>query len=201
MGVAMTKKFEPPLNLRTAFNRGVAVAIDPANNEVIASGGQGITTLNSYWLHQRCSVCSHTFRLGDEVYITEEKIVQHNSALLPCAQGNLSESDPASGISRFFAGLEAAWPPPQDLPIVRLEAGHELLAPPLAGFQRHTCAVCGHTLRLNDLVVICPCSPHQPLCRIAVHRDLIHGLHCFDAWNPGANNQLYCPVTSRKLNE
>ncbi|MGK7874145.1 MAG: hypothetical protein AB4426_12770 [Xenococcaceae cyanobacterium] len=197
----MTEKSEILLNLRTIFDHGVAVAIDPTNNDAIALGGQGTTTLNSYWLHQRCPVCSHTFRLGDEVEIAEDKSVRHNSALLPCAQGNVTALDPGQETSAFFAGLDAAWPPPKDIPIVRLEATHELLAPPLAGFQRHTCAVCGHSLRLNDHVVICPCSPHKPLCKIAVHRDLIHGLHCFDAWNPAANGQLYCPVTSRKLDE
>ncbi|NEO75337.1 hypothetical protein [Moorena sp. SIO4G3] len=195
----MTEQTKTSLNLRKAFDQGVAVAIDPANNVAIQQGGEAITTLNSYWLHQRCPVCSHTFRLGDEVYIAEDRTVRHNNALLPCAQGNATGSEPSPETSAFFAGLDTAWPPPKDMPIVRLEAGHELLAPPLAGFQRHTCVVCGHTLRLNDHVVICPCSPHKPLCRIAVHRDLIHGLHCFDAWNPGANGQLYCPVTSRKL--
>jgi hypothetical protein len=197
----MTEKSVAQPNLLTLFNDGVTGVLDPTNNDAIALGGQGTTTLSSYWLHQKCSVCSHTFRLGDEVYISEDKTVRHNSALLPCAQGKVNSSAVSEETSAFFAGLDSAWPPPKDIPIMRLELENELLAPPLAGFQRHTCAVCGHTLRLNDHVVICPCSPHKPRCQIAVHRDLIHGLHCFDAWNPGANRQSYCPITSRKLDE
>ncbi|WP_424095348.1 hypothetical protein [Moorena producens] len=100
--------------------------------------------------NQRCPVCSHTFRLGDEVYIAEDRTFRHNSGLLPCAQGNATGSEPSPETSAFFAGLDTAWPPPKDMPIVRLEAGHELLAPPLAGFQRHTCVVCGHTYWLTD---------------------------------------------------
>ena len=197
----MSEENKAERNLHTAFDQGVAVAMDPVNKVAIQRGGEGTTTLSSYWLHQQCPVCAHTFRLGDEVYIGEDGTVRHNSALLPCAQSDVAKLEFSQETSAFFAGLDRAWPPPKDLPIVRLDEGHELLAPPLAGFQRHTCAVCSHTLRQNDRVAICPCSPHQPLCQIAVHRDLIHDLNCLEAWNPGANGQSYCPVTSRKLDE
>ncbi len=197
----MNEENKAQLSLRSAFNQGVAVAMDPVNNAAIQKGGQGTTTLSSYWLHQKCPVCSHTFRLGDEVYIDEDGTVRHNSTLLPCFQSDVVKLEFSQEASAFFSGLDRAWPPPKELPIVRLDEGHELLAPPLAGFQRHTCAVCSHTLRQNDRVVICPCSPNQPLCKIAVHRDLIHDLNCLEAWNPGANRQSYCPVTSRKLDE
>ncbi|AFZ01307.1 hypothetical protein [Calothrix sp. PCC 6303] len=192
-------------DLKTLFEQGLTVATDPINNTAIQTGGKAITTLTSYWLHQRCPVCSHTFRLGDEVEIAEDGIVRHDSVLLPCSQNrgeNLGHFEEASA---FFMGLDAACPPPGNIPIVRLDVGHHLLNPPLAGFKRHTCAVCSHTFRQNDRVVICPCSPHQPLCKIAVHRDLMHGLNCLEAWNPGLNGRLnqpiYCPVTSRKLYE
>ncbi|MDJ0680788.1 MAG: hypothetical protein QNJ18_13085 [Xenococcaceae cyanobacterium MO_167.B52] len=197
----MNQKDKVQLSLHEAFNQGAAIAIDPVNNAAIQKEGQGTTTLSSYWLHQKCPVCSHTFRLGDEVYIDKNGIVRHNSVLLNCSENNSHKLDFSQETSAFFSGLDRAWPPPKDLPIVRLDEGHELLAAPLKGFQRHTCAVCSHTLRQNDRVVICPCSPHQPLCKIAVHRDLIHDLNCFEAWNPGANSQSYCPVTSRKLDE
>jgi hypothetical protein len=197
----MTEQTKTLLNLRSDFDQGVSVAMDPVNNTAIQRGGQGITTLNSYWLHQRCPVCSHTFRLGDEVDIAEDGTVRHNSALLPCSHAHETKPVFSEETSAFFTGLDAAWPPPQDMPIVRLDTGHQLLAPPRAGFQRHTCVVCSHTLRQNDRVVICPCSPHQPLCKIAVHRDIVHNLNCLEAWNPGANGQEYCPVTSRKLYE
>jgi len=187
-----------PTDLQMNFGQGVLIAIDPVNNTAIQGGGQGITTLNSYWLHQRCPICSHTFRLGDEVYIANDGTVQHSSALLLCGSSDVNKGEVSEETSAFFMGLDTAWPPPQDIPVVRLDIGHQLLAPPLAGFQRHTCVVCGHTLRQNDLVVICPCSPHQPLCKIAIHRDLMHGLNCLEVWERG---QRYCPVTSKKLYE
>ncbi|MEH2368483.1 hypothetical protein [Nostoc sp.] len=197
----MTEQTKSSLDLRSDFEQGVIIATDPVNNTAIQRGGQGITTLNSYWLHQYCPICSHTFRLGDEVYIAEDRPVKHNSALLPCSKTDVSKWKFSEETSAFFMGLDTAWPPPQDIPVVRLDAGHQLLAAPFAGFERHTCVVCGHTLRQNDRVVICPCSPDQPLCKIAVHRDLMHGLNCLEVWNPGANGQRYCPVTSKKLYE
>ncbi|WP_424095346.1 hypothetical protein [Moorena producens] len=36
-----------------AFDQGVAVAIDPANNVAIQQGGEAITTLTSYWLPKK----------------------------------------------------------------------------------------------------------------------------------------------------
>jgi len=56
----MTEQTKTSFNLRKAFDQGVAVAIDPANNVAIQQGGEAITNLNSYWLDQRCPVCSHT---------------------------------------------------------------------------------------------------------------------------------------------
>jgi hypothetical protein len=187
-------------DLTAELSRGIAVSMDPVNDLAIQTGGKATTTLNSHWLHQRCPACSHSFRLGDRVEINAETgVILHNSTLLPCAQG-LNLDPMASPVTTdFFVGLDEAWPAPPDIQTRRLEAGESLLKPPSNGFQRHTCFVCGHTFRLHDHVVICPCSPNQPRCEIAVHRDLIHGLHCFDAWNPRANKQRYCPVTLKEL--
>ncbi len=44
------------------------------------------------------------------------------------------------------------------------------------------CAVCGHTFRPGDQVVICPCDPVSPRCRAAVHRDLLKQIHCWELW-------------------
>jgi hypothetical protein len=74
------------LDLRSDFDQGVSIAMDPVNNAAIHTGGQGITNLNSYWLHQYCPVCSHTFRLGDKVEVGDDGTVRHNSALLCCSQ-------------------------------------------------------------------------------------------------------------------
>lgn len=188
------------MKLKQEFDRGIAIAMDPANDDAIQKGGKAITTLNSYWLHRFCSVCQHTFRLGDEVFIDSQGVIRHFSILLPCHRGVEAPVEVSKETSVFFKGMDETYPPPEDVCIVRLEEGHELLAPPSKQFhRRRMCAVCGHTFRLNDHVVICPCSPNDPRCITAIHRDPIHGLHCFDAWNPGANKQDFCPVTSTKI--
>lgn len=187
--------------LREAFDKGAAAAIDPTNDAAIQRGGDAITTLQSSWLHQQCPICAHTFRLGDQVIIVDDKTITHQISGLSCPQGRETIAESLSEISNFFVGLDEAWPLPENVSVIRLEIENELLAPPSGAFQRFTCAVCAHTLRLYDQVVICPCSPEQPLCQTAIHRDLIKGLHCLEAWNPEAKKQHYCPVTSRNLNE
>lgn len=184
-------------DLRDQFDSGVAAAMDPANAASI-DGGSAITTLQSRWLHLRCPLCAHTFRAGDEVEISSDGSVRHSSALLPCA-GHTSIHPGSSDSSRsFFEGLDEAWAPPRDLPVQRLAEGDMHVALPIAGFRRHTCAVCGHTLRVNDQVILCPCRPGAPMCAVAIHRDPICGLHCWEAWNPNEYRQ-HCPATSRKL--
>ncbi len=184
-----------------AFKQGIAIAVDPANDLAIQSSDEVVTTLDSHWLGEFCQVCSHSFRLGDEVMISNDGTVCHNSDLLPCSRKKRISNESSHEMSAFFDGLNESWPPPKNIQVVRLEHDHPLLAPPKAGFKRYVCTVCGHTLRLHDHVIICPCSPDKPKCMTAIHRDPIHGLHCFEAWNPGANKQEFCPVTSRKLNE
>jgi hypothetical protein len=83
---------------------------------------------------------------------------------------------------------------------VRLEAGHFLLTPPGNGFGRRSCAVCGHTFRLHDHVIFCPCHPQERKCIVAIHRDPVHGLRCWEEWSPGTTFR-YCPATSRRLDE
>lgn len=187
------------VTLKQEFDRGIAAAMDPVNDNAIEKGGKAITTLNSYWLARFCPVCQHTFRLGDVVFIDEQGTVCHFSALLPCRKGAEVFPSVSKETSVFFEGMDETYPPPDDVRIVRLKEGDELLAPTSRQFRRRRCAVCGHTFRLNDHVVICPCSPNEPRCITAIHRDTIHGLHCFDAWNPGANKQEFCPVTSSKI--
>ena len=85
----------------------------------------------------------------------------------------------------FFKGLAEAWPLPVDVPLVRLEGDHWLLAPPRAGFRRPACRVCGHSFLPLDHVVICPCDPVNPRCRVAVHRDIFRQMHCYDQWVQG----------------
>src|SRR5205085_2866290 len=81
----------------------------------------------------------------------------------------------STSAAAFYLGLDESWPPPATLPVRRLELGTKvgdlLLAPAVSGFRRHRCAICGHTLRPHDQVVICPCRPEQPMCILAIHRD------------------------------
>lgn len=181
-----------------AFSEGEAAALDPDNASAAATG-PALTTLRSAWLHLRCQICRHTFRAGDPVEVEPGGRALHASALLPCAgSGAEASANPEAGA--FFAGLDEAWPPPAGLHVVRLDAGHSLVAPPHHGFQRHTCAVCGHTFRPQDHVILCPCFPSAPRCQAAIHLDPVHGLHCYKDWNPGAH-RLHCPATSREIDE
>lgn len=185
------------MSIEKDFEQGLKLAMDPTN--LIVEGGRGITTLYSPWLHRLCPDCKHSFRLDDEVFISEAQVVRHNIALLPCAGGKKqAENLHTEDTSAFFRGLDEIWPPPKDLPVRRLEMGDILLAPSYAGFQRHKCAICGHTLRLHDVVIICPCQPHEPLCQIAIHRDPAHNLYCWEEWKP-ETYKLYCPATSRPV--
>lgn len=184
--------------LEREFNRGLELAMDPTNRLVV-EGGRGITTLHSPWLHKLCPVCRHSFRLDDEVFITEDQIVRHNTALLSCAgKKNQAENSRTEVTRDFFRGLDEIWPPPKELPVQRLEQGHLLLSDPYAGFQRRKCVICGHTLRLHDVVIICPCQPHDPRCQVAIHRDPAHNLCCWEEWKPEAY-KLYCPATSKPI--
>lgn len=196
---------EAPSVLRARFERGLASAMDPFNNTAFNGGGTAVTTPRSFWLHRTCEICAHTFRVGDEVHVGEDGRVQHSSGLLPCARGDRGAAAPFKESADFFAGLYEAWPPPKNLPIIRLDAASPLVAAPYAGFRRHACAVCGHTLRVNDHVIICPCSLDEPLCQTAIHSDRVNGLPCLESWNPGinqqGNEQRYCPITLRRLDD
>lgn len=176
---------DPPSPVALAFRRGQARARDPLDAETIASG-RAITRLTSPWLRTPCPRTGHTFRVHDPVCISASgEVTLAESAL----------SDHGSEVStRFFAGLGHAWPAPEG--VVRLMAGHPLLAPPSRCFSRRSCAVCGHTLREGDLVIVCMCSPAAPRCQGAVHRDPGRNLTCWEdacAIMPGI-----CPVTSRR---
>jgi hypothetical protein len=191
--------------LRDVFERGQAVVKDPFNDTALDQGGVAITTIRSFWLHHRCPSCAHSFRIGDEVHLAPGGRVLHGSPLLPCDGSDSGPLQLSTESPDFFAGLYQTWPPPENLPIIRLDAGSPLLAAPFAGFKRHTCAVCGHTLRVNDHVVICPCSLDAPLCQTAIHCDRINGLSCLESWNPGINQRgsklRYCPITSRQIGD
>jgi hypothetical protein len=168
------------------FELGMLEGRDPSSTATI-EGGRAITRLRSPWLRKRCPATGHSFRTGDPVVIGEDRCVSLAEGVTVEQETQLAQA--------FFEGLSAAWPPPEH--VVRLPPGHELLAPPSRGFSRYSCAVCGHTLRAGDHVIICPCSPEAPLCRGTVHRDPARNLPCWDNYQsmtPGL-----CPVTTRRI--
>lgn len=184
---------------KAEFNKGQSAAMDPVN-KTVNQDGHAITSLFSPWLHSHCPICKHSFRLGDEVFVTSNDNVVHDGDELACRNNDSVIKHHSEESIAFFQGLDATWPPPKGLPVVRLEKEHYLLEPPLASFKRHTCAVCCHTFRPGDIVIICPCSPDKPKCGIAVHRDSLHNLDCWGLWGSDDQNKLqYCLATSRKL--
>ncbi len=185
------------------FQKGISSARDPGNSAVL-EGGRAVTTLRSEWLHEVCDVCAHTFRSGDVVQLLPDGSAVHDSSELPCHGGQAAGQHASKELSEFFRGLDHAWPPPSDMKVVRLEGKtpleRSLLEGPMGPLGRRRCAVCSHTLRRNDSVILCPCFPKAPECEVAIHRDPVHGLHCWNDWNPGAR-RTYCPATSRLIDE
>lgn len=140
---------------------------------------------------ETCVRCHHTFRLGEEVDVSrrpdgDDSVLRHAGGLLDCTEAGTADPAADSMAAQFHQGLDEANPPPAGLHPVRLTAGHRLLAlhpgtddrPP----TRFTCWVCDMTLRPGELVIHCTCSPEDPLCTSAVHRDSDRGLVCYDDW-------------------
>ncbi|MEO0478716.1 MAG: hypothetical protein AAF196_04485 [Planctomycetota bacterium] len=158
--------------------------------------GRLTTSLDSTWLYHRCPSCRHTFRVGDTVILGEDGAVRHDGDR--ACQGPDPQNAFGDAVLQFFEGLDRACPPPRGIRVVRLEAGHRLLSEEKGAFRRHGCAVCGHSFRAGDQVVICPCSPDSPRCMIAVHRDSVHGLYCWDDWS-AAKRDMLCPMNGRRM--
>ncbi|MCC6458995.1 MAG: hypothetical protein IT260_00900 [Saprospiraceae bacterium] len=183
------------MNEKALFDEGLNAAKDPSNSAYL-KGGAAITSLDSSWLHTECERCNHSFRNGDPVFIETDGKVYHNSTRLACSGKQEGESNfNPEDILEFNLGIVTTYPPPANIPIEVLREGHTLLAPPLAGLKRHKCAICGHTLRQNDIVVLCPCHPESPKCFVSIHWDPFKGLNCWGEWNSN-QDQLYCPATS-----
>lgn len=183
------------IHMATAFEKGIRESANDNLHQI--SENVMITTLHSPWLHSRCKKCDHTFRIEDRVRVNGDEVL-HDTALLQCAEPHGEKEENLEESTKFYKGMDETWPPPENLQLTRLTKGHPLLAPPFASFKRMSCAVCGHTLREGDVVVICPCSPKKPKCQIAIHRDLLHGLNCWNDWNPGSY-LTHCPATSKRL--
>ncbi len=204
MSTSSSPIFPVPPNVRRAFDDGLAAGLDAATaqRDDNDSGAPPVlattvtTTLRSRWLHRVCPLCGHTFRPGDLVQTAPGQDAVHDMPGLRCASladgGALAVEVSALGNATFFEGLAAAWPMPDDVKIVRLEGDHRLLAPPRGAIRRRSCRVCGHSFRPMDHVVLCPCSlvdaSKQP-CEIAVHRDLLRQMHCWDQWLQGIEGE------------
>jgi hypothetical protein len=182
--------------MRSEFEQGLHAGADPLNAAPTANG-PAHTTLESSWLHQRCPLCVHTFRIGDHVVFGRVPgRVTHTGEGPGCdVAGN--DMRQLTALRDFFRGLVDTIPVAERAVVRYLLPGDELLAPPVHGFSRSQCAVCGHTLRPFDSVVICPCKPDQQLCRTAIHHDPSRGMHCWLEWKL-ATTQDYCLTTSRK---
>ena len=186
MGIMMNTFNENQLE---QFESGLSAGLDPDNQQKSSnenSPAQHVTTLRSRWLHRRCSICGHSFRLGDEISVQIDGNVVHDMAGLRCAGGSDGVANNSDNKLAFFRGLDEAWCAPAGTCIERLDENHYLLAYTRNGRIRPSCRICGHTFRPGDLVVICPCRPSLKVegrkCIAAVHRDTMNQLHCLDDW-------------------
>lgn len=180
-----------------AFDQGYDTGMHPCFDDP-QSGGTTITTTLSRWLGLPCRTCRHTFRVGDRVHLDGGQ-VQHLDPALDCGTTpTATEEDGDSEGRDFGRGLLEAWPPASGEP-VRLAATDWRIPRRDPGPPAPTCPVCAHTFRPGDMVIICPCArptdtPDQPRCRLAVHRDPVSGLTCWDDWRPDGH-LVRCPIT------
>ena len=184
------------------FYQGFNASMDPYNRNNL-QGGVAITTLSSAWLYKTCRSCQHSFRLDDTVQITREGEIYHDMELLRCS-GEPAERDEliTNEISDFYDGILETYTPDAGFSASILTSENEavahLLAPAVYGFKRYHCGICRHTLRKNDIVVLCPCSPDRPKCRMAIHWDPFRGLNCWGEWK-SQKAELYCPAFSQRV--
>ena len=169
--------------------------------------GITITTGNSPWLGIRCGTCNQTFRRGDRVRLDQVRGIQHLAPGLLCARDVSDDSADAAprgrDIEQFTAGLLTEWPPLNGAPVRALTERDWQVTRPSSGPASPVCPGCGHTFRVGDAVIICPCAvtpddERHASCQLAVHRDPASGLACWDDWRP-AGRLIRCPRTYEKL--
>jgi hypothetical protein len=186
--------------LREDFVAGKESFLDESRQPL--KPGKAVETSSlSPWLYLKCPGCKHSFRVGDRVDLGKYG-AQHSPFPEGCPSSSVSGKYPAESAA-FFDGLQEGWPAPADQRIVRLTLGSAQVAPPLGGFSRSRCPVCAHTFRPGDEVLICPCSlsaarsSFEP-CNVAIHRDPMRKLSCWELWNPGKKLET-CPITLRAI--
>jgi hypothetical protein len=167
---------------RAAFESGRRAG-RASGEEMPAPGGEAHIGRASPWIGLICPETHHSFRRGDRVRFGDDLAPR---LILPAMDVR------AEDVVQFYQGLDTTSPRwsrhvgPDD----------PLAAPPGDGVPRRACAICGHTFRVFDAVVVCPCDPDRPSCGIAVHQDPARSLVCYDAWRE-SSLAAFCLANSR----
>jgi hypothetical protein len=179
---------------------GIEAGLDPQPAvELVEADGTALTSASSWWNYRLCKTCGHTFRRGDRVRVDQAaRTVAHLEPALGCVAVPLADgSGESTEAAAFAAGLLAQWPPLLDMPVARISAGDWRLPSPGTGRRAPVCLYCGHTFRVGEYVVVCPCRAGEQLCGATVHRDPAAGLPCWERWRPDGVVTI-CPVTLAK---
>lgn len=180
------------------FERGLVAAFDPQPDRAEAADGEAVTNVTSWWHHEWCETCGHTFRRGDRVLVdSAARRARHLAPSLGCA-GPAGSSQAGAEVAEFTDGLLTTWPVVGDLPVRRTDDEPHLLHPPVGTLRRAVCLFCAHTFRPGEHVVICPCLPFERRCHNAVHRDPALGLVCWESWRPTGGLEI-CPILLHRL--
>lgn len=189
--------------LDAAIQRGLAIARDPQNAHITDPHTPRITTIYSPWYSEICLRCGHTLREDDQVlphpnrperYLHEDPATGFGcwSRLqgLPLLV-TLAEDTPelAAVREQFLAGLHAHWTPEQAnkrLDTLVVKRGDPWVL--------QICTICGHSVRVGDQVVRCPCG--NPSCHGVFHQDITRHLTCWDTWGRTHYRQ-YCAFTGQ----
>jgi hypothetical protein len=171
------------------------------------------TSARSPWYRRRCAECRHTFRVGDPAATCPRcgRVYHWNPIQGLDCLGVVFDNEAGRCICRGERILE---PPPIPADLVAAEpmgafvgglareysayGGQRpvVVTPELEGLL---CAVCGHTVRLRELVVHCPCGNGPGgLCPAVIHLDFARQLHCWNDWH-GGRGKSYCPLTGHEL--
>jgi len=171
------------------------------------------TTARSPWYRRRCAECRHTFRVGDPaatcprcgriyhwnpiqgldclgvVFDNEEGRCICRDEQIPRLPSIPADLVAPEQMAVFIRGLAREWSAyGGQTPVV--------VTPELEG---RLCAVCGHTVRLREMVVCCPCGNGPGnVCPAVIHLDFARQLHCWNDWN-GGRGKNYCPLTGHEF--
>jgi hypothetical protein len=156
-----------------------------------------VTRASSWWYYRWCSGCDHTLRRGEMVQVDDStRAVRHADQSSECDAGEAGGD--SADVMEFLEGMQTTWPTGHDLPVASTDDLPFLLNRLPGVGRRPACLNCRHSFRPHETVIVCPCSPFQPQCQHAVHRDPGLGLVCWESWRPSGQLTV-CPVTLREL--